>query len=156
MYYGYYETTDVYSPRNFDRFCRPFLEKLARMSHEADSVLCLQRSMGNTRQVDVLKELPIDILYDVEPGTGGDDLGILKAELGAKYTLWGGMDSTTVVNLGSISDIEDAIREAMELLSPGGGFVIRPIVWMERDLPMAKEKIEAAVEACKRYGTTTS
>ena len=154
MFFGYYDTPDVYSPKNFDRFCRPFLEKLCKMSHEADCLLCLQRSMGNTRQVDVLKEMAIDILYDVEPGISGDDLGILKVELGEKYTLWGGIDSTTVMNRGSIGDIENAVAEAMALLSPGNGFVIRPIPWMEDDLPGAKEEIETVVEACKKYGTT--
>ncbi len=150
MYFGYYETPDVYSPQRFERFCRPYLEKLGKMSHEASALFCLQRSMGNARQVDVLKRMPIDIFYDAEPGISGDDLGVLKAELGQKCTLWGGIDSTTVVNKGSMEDIDNAVREAMELLKPGGGFVIRPLAWMEHDLP--DEKIVGTVQACRKHG----
>ena len=153
MYYGYYETTDIYSPGNFDRFCRPFLEKLAGMSHQANCLFLLQRSMGNCRQLDVLKGMPIDILYDVEPGTGGEDMSLLKRELGSDYTLWGGIDSTTVINQGTIEDIDNAIRQAMELLSTGGGYVIRPIAWMENTLPDAASKVEAVIAACRQYGT---
>ena len=80
-------------------------------------------------------------------------MSLLKRELGSDYTLWGGIDSTTVINQGTIEDIDNAIRQAMELLSTGGGYVIRPIAWMENTLPDAASKVEAVIAACRQYGT---
>ena len=150
MHRGYYETPDYFSPEAYERFCRPFIEKLGKMAREAGALFALQRSEGNTRQVDVVKEMPIDILHDVEPGIGGEDLGKLKKELAGKTTLWGGVDSTLVINRGSPEDIDRAVREAIALCAAGGGFVIMPVAWIEPEGSF--EKIRTAVDAVKRYG----
>ena len=150
MHRGYYETPEYFSPERYDRFCRPFIEKLGKMTREAGALFALQRSEGNTTQVDLLAEMPVDILIDVEPGVGGEDLGRLKEELAGKTTLWGGVDSTLVINRGTAEDIDNAVRKAIEQCAAGGGFVIKPVAWIESDTPY--EKVQLAAEACKRHG----
>lgn len=150
MHRAYYETSEYFSPKLFDRYTRPFIERLGKLTREAGSRFALQRSEGNTRQIAQLKKLPIDILFDVEPGLGGEDMAMLKRELGGQLTLWGGVNSTVVVNQGTTEDIDRAVREAIETCAPGGGFVIMPIVWVDNDTPW--EKIQAAIAAVKRHG----
>gem|GEM_PF-873755 len=150
MHRGYYETPEYFSPENYDRFCRPALLQLGTMAHQAGARFALQRSRGNTPQIDLLKQLPIDILYDVEPGMGGEDLGRLKQELGGRTTLWGGIDSTLVVNRGTAADLEEAIRRAIDLCANNGGFVIMPIAWIEPGTP--PDKIAKAAAAVERHG----
>lgn len=150
MHRGYYETPEYFSPENYERFCRPLLVRLGTTARQAGARFALQRSQGNTRQVELLKQLPIDILYDVEPGIGGEDLGLLKRELRGLTTLWGGIDSTLVINRGTAADVERAVRDAIGFCAEGGGFVVMPIAWIE---PGTKpERVAAAAAAVNRYG----
>ena len=152
MHRGYYETPDYFSPNSYSRFCRPLIDRLGTMARESGTRFALQRSEGNTRHVDVLHSMPIDILFDVEPGIGGEDLHVLKNTVGKKMTLWGGVDSTTVMNFGSPHDIDAAIRQAVEVCARSGGFVIMPITWIQDGVPF--DHVRHAVSACLKYGAT--
>ncbi len=150
MHRGYYETPDYFSPTSYRRYCQPLIDRLGSMSRQTGTRFALQRSEGNTKQIELLRGMPIDILYDVDPGMGGEDLRRLTDELGDQMTLWGGIDSTLVVNRGSWDDIDHAIHEAMRLCAPGGGFVIMPLAWTEPNIPF--EKVQRTVAACVQYG----
>ena len=150
MHRGYYETPEYFTPETYRRFCRPVIETFGKMAREAGAVFALQRSEGNTRQADLLAEMPIDILFDVEPGTGGEDMSLLKRTLSGRTTLWGGVDSTAVITRGKVEEIDKAIETAIATCAPGGGFVIMPVVWVEADTPFTQ--VKTAIEAVMRHG----
>ena len=148
MHRGWYETPDYFGGERYNTFCRPLIEKLAAMCHEAGSQLAYQRTQGNTQSIDVLRDLPIDHLWGMEPGPGREDMAFLKREIGDRITLWGGAETTYTLNEGTPEDCRRVIQEAIETLAPGGGFVNMPTAYATQDAPAenVKTAIAAAIE----------
>ena len=153
MHASYYETIDYFGGPRWDEFCRPFIEKLANLCHQADTQLTMQRSEQNTAQLETLKTLPIDHIHGLEPGPGQEDMALLKREIGDRITLWGGVDTTNLVSTGTTAQIDAAVKEAIEICAPGGGFVILPTAWVMDDTP--HENVRAAIDAAIRYAGYT-
>jgi len=153
MHAGYYETVDYFGGARFTTFCRPFIEKVAAICHAAGTQLTMQRSEKNTEQIELLKTLPIDHIHGLEPGPGQEDMALLKREIGDRITLWGGMDTTYTVTRGTVEQIEAAVKEAIDICAPGGGFVIMPTAWVMDDTP--EENVKAAINAAIKFGSYT-
>ncbi|MFH0963714.1 MAG: uroporphyrinogen decarboxylase family protein [Planctomycetota bacterium] len=150
MHRGWYETPDYFGGERYLKFCKPLIEKLARMCHEAGVQLSYQRTQGNSKQIEVTRTLPIDHLWGPQPGSGQEDMALLKREIGDRITLWGGVETTYTVNEGMPAEIDAAVKKAMETCAPGGGYVVMPIEDVYGATPA--ENIRAAVEAAKKYG----
>ncbi len=150
MHRGWYETPDYFGGERYGTFCRPLIDRLAEACHQAGAQLTYQRTQGNTQSIDVLRDLPIDHLWGMEPGPGREDMGFLKREIGDRITLWGGVETTYTINEGSPDDVRTAVRETIEILAPGGGFVNMPTAYATTEAPV--ENIRAAIQASIEYG----
>ena len=150
LHRGWYETPDYFGGPRYNEFCRPLIDKLAKLCHQAGAQLGYQRTQGNTQSVDVLRDLPIDHLWGMEPGPGQEDMGFLKREIGDRVTLWGGVETTYTLNSGSPDDCRGVVAEAIETLAPGGGFVIMPTAYATYEAPA--ENVKAAIEAAIELG----
>ena len=67
-----------------------------------------------------------------------------------KACLLGTLD-TSVITLGTPGEVRDAVREAIEILAPDGGFILGPGCALGPETP--PENIHALVEAAHEYGT---
>ena len=153
LHAAYYETIDYFGGPRWDEFCRPFIEKVAQTCHEAGAQLTMQRSEQNTAQIETLKTLPIDHIHGLEPGPGQEDMFLLKRVIGDRITLWGGVDTTSIVSTGTVEQVNTAVRQAIETCAPGGGFVILPTAWAMDDAP--EENVRAAIDVAIKYGSYT-
>lgn len=74
----------------------------------------------------------------------------LKAEFGKDLTFWGaGVDTRSILNLGSPQQVKDQVRKNIEILSPGGGFVFNTIHNILPDVP--PQNVVAMFEAVDEY-----
>jgi uroporphyrinogen decarboxylase len=76
--------------------------------------------------LDLFKEMDIDILYGVDPVQGSADLRKVKQAIGDKICIWGGVNAAVTLT-GSKSGVENAVKNALETLAPGGGFILAAI-----------------------------
>ena len=150
MHRGWYETPDYFGGARYNEFCRPLIDKLAALCHQAGAQLSYQRTQGNTQSIDVLRDLPIDHLWGIEPGPGLDDMAFLKCEIGDRVTLWGGVETTYTINSGTPDDCRQAVAEAIEVLAPGGGYVIMPAAYATPEAP--DDNVYAAISAAIELG----
>ena len=58
---------------------------------------------------------------------------------------------TSVITLGTPGEVEDAVREALEILAPDSGFILGPGCALGPETP--PDNIRALVEAAHRYGS---
>jgi MtaA/CmuA family methyltransferase len=58
--------------------------------------------------------------------------------------------NTSLLLEGTPQEVEDACREAIEIMAPDSGFILGPGCAMDPDVPA--DKIHALVEAAKKYG----
>ena len=74
----------------------------------------------------------------------------LKKEFGKDITFWGGgADTRFVLNSGTPQQVIDHVRENIEILAPGGGFIFNTIHNILPDVP--PENILAMFKAIDYY-----
>ena len=96
-------------------------------------------------------EIGIDVLNPLQTSAAGMDARRIKAEYGRDLCFWGGgVDTQTTLPFGSLDEVRQEVRERLEILGPGGGFVFAPIHNIQPDIP--PEKILAIFETAAKYG----
>lgn len=87
----------------------------------------------------------------LEPPPMGDcDLGLIKKQFGHKISLMGNLHTTDVMLRGTVDDVEEASKAAIDAAAAGGGFILSTGDQCGRDTP--DENIFAMVEAARAYG----
>jgi uroporphyrinogen decarboxylase len=85
-----------------------------------------------------LIEAGVDILNPVQFTAKGMELRGLKKDFGNALTFWGGgVDTQTVLNNGTPQQVEDQVKEILDIMAPGGGFVFAPVHNIQEDVPAA-------------------
>ena len=111
---------DVVSPAVFRRFARPYQERLVR-ELAADGTFTVIHICGNTSAIlDQLAQYPacgFELDYKTDPARA-------KATAGRDHVLFGNIDPSGVLALGTVEQVRDASRRLIETWKPGGRFVL--------------------------------
>ena len=78
------------------------------------------------------------------------DLAAAKAAVGGKVALKGNIDAVSVIEKGSVAEVEAAVKAAIEAAGGGGGFILSS--GDSIPLPAPSENIAALVEYGRKYG----
>ena len=134
------------SPRDYHRFAMPQQRQLVNdvgarggivANHICgDTIPIFEDFMGTGAQI-----LEIDHVTDKQAA---------KDLARARTCLLGTLDTNTIT-LGTPSEIEDEVREAIAILAPDSGFIIGPGCALGPETPV--DNIHALIEATHRYGT---
>ena len=102
------------------------------------------------RLIPDLVEAGFEILNPVQTNARDMQPERLKQEFGREVTFWGGgVDTRSVLNFGTPAQVTENVKENIETLAPGGGFVFNPIHNILPDVP--PENILAMFEAVDEY-----
>lgn len=101
-----------------------------------------------------LLEIGVDMWDPVPPSVAGNDHAWLKREYGRDLSFIGGIDHPNVLVGGSANDVVEDVKRRIELLAPGGGFILGAAQTMTEDIPLAN--ILALYETALEYGKYTS
>ena len=142
---GWYDTTRFWSPALYRRFIKPRLAELVDMAHQAGVKFTYLMSCGVTPLLDDFIDMGIDLHQHLDPVQGGDDLATVKAKLGGKVAVLGGINSAITLGRGTKDEIRAAVNHAMEVMAPGGGFILSPVDCLFPDTPW--ESVETLIEA---------
>ncbi len=97
------------------------------------------------------EETDLTVIDPLEISPMGDcNLAELKKEFGAKIVLKGNLHTTDVMLYGSVQDVIDASKKAIDDAAEGGGFILSTGDQCGRDTPF--ENIRAMVETARTYG----
>jgi uroporphyrinogen decarboxylase len=81
----------------------------------------------------------------VDPVQGGDDLATVKAELSSRVAVLGGVNSAITLGRGTKEEIRAAVNHAVEVMAPGGGFILSPVDCLFPDTPW--ESVATLIDA---------
>jgi len=74
----------------------------------------------------------------------------LKERFGKQVTFWGGgIDTQQTLPFGTPEEIRQQVRERMEILGQGGGFIFNPIHNVQAGTPV--ENLTALYDAVREY-----
>jgi hypothetical protein len=133
---GWYETPDLWSPRLFRRMIAPILQREAALAHQGGAKFRYIMTMGSMPILEDFVQMGVDTLAGVDPLQGGADLQSVKQTLGGRVCIMGGMNAAITLGPGSSrEDIRQAVADAIQVLAPGGGFILYPVDQIFQDTP---------------------
>ena len=137
---------DVISPRMYEKYCLPYGKKVVSALQSDDFALAYHTCGNTTRIIEKMVATGAHILeFDYKC-----DKAAAKRATAGKTTLLGPIDPSGILHEGTVEDVERACREAIEVLAPGGGFILGPGCALPPSTPPAN--IDKLVECAKVYG----
>ena len=150
---AWYETTEFWTPETFKRIVAPTIKKEADLVHQAGRKYGYIITAAFHPILDTILDSDIDILIGLDPIEGkGTDMGTIKEKfLEKKKTIWGGVSGAVTVENGSEIETEKAVKNALNILTPGGGFILSPVDNVSDNTAKAWENTAVFMEAWKKY-----
>ena len=125
---GWYENMSFWSPDMYRRFMKPHLAKETRWAHGAGVKFAYINTCMYTQILEDIIEAGVDVLIGVDPVEDKKlDMRALKARSAGRLCLWGGGNGFVTVENGSPEQIREEVNAALDILAPGGGFILSPI-----------------------------
>ncbi|MDX9973828.1 MAG: uroporphyrinogen decarboxylase family protein, partial [FCB group bacterium] len=149
------QTGPLLGPELFDRFMAPHLKRLADLGHGYGLKVQMHCCGGFVPLIPAMIDAGIDGVHALQPCCHGMDLRALKAEFGAKMLFNGGIDSHHVLIDGTPESVRRNVRETLEFMMPGGGYV----GGASHDSILEETPVDnvlAMFDALEEFGTYTS
>lgn len=125
---------NVISPRTFERFSFPYLQKVFR-AWKAHGVTCsILHICGNSTSV---LDLYADTGADMVELDHAVDLGVAKARIGDRVVLVGNVDTVTELLQGTPEMVRASAQRCITQASAGGGFLLGSGCIVPRHTPIA-------------------
>lgn len=129
------------SPAAFDRHVAPRLAKLVELGHRHGAKVMFHTCGAVEPLIERLADLGVDILDPVQVRARGMDPVLLKRRHGGRIAFHGSIDTQYTLPKGSATDVAQEVRRMIDILGPGGGFVLAPSHVLQTDVPT--ENIES-------------
>ncbi|MBI5723559.1 MAG: hypothetical protein HZA50_06345 [Planctomycetes bacterium] len=117
------QTGPLLGPDLFSRFILPHLKRLIQLGHDYGLKTQLHSCGGIAPLIPLLIDTGLDSLQAVQCTCRGMDLAQLKAQFGDKIVFNGAIDSHHMLIDGSIDMVQQATRQTLDIMMPGGGYV---------------------------------
>jgi uroporphyrinogen decarboxylase len=117
------------SPKMYREFFKPRHKQMWSRAKELAPVKVMLHSCGGIRELlPDLIEAGLDATNPVQISCSGMDAGKLKADFGEKMVFWGGgCDTQQVLVNGTPDEVRRHVKEQVQILNPGGGFVFQQV-----------------------------
>jgi len=141
----------LFSPEVFKRLIKPYLRQISDKVHRHGKKFLLH-VCGSVRLLlpDII-DSGVDILEPIQRRVAGMNLESLKREYGKDLCFYGSVDLLQTLNKGTVEDVRSEVRRNIEILGPGGGFIIGPgHTYIQIDAPL--ENILAMYETAYQEG----
>ena len=84
------------------------------------------------------------------------DFPALKSATAGRAALWGGVNGFLTVEMGSTEEVVGAVRQAIDALAGGGGFILSPVDNVRDDSPKAWENVRVLIDFSRGAETWTT
>ncbi len=124
---AWYEGTDFWTPRSFQRMLKPRLAQMVAKAHANGVRFRYIITKGWKPLRKDLLEIGVDCITGVDPVQDRVDLAEVKSAIGGQVCLMGGVNSAILFSVYEEADIRQAVNEAIRLMAPGSGFILFPV-----------------------------
>jgi uroporphyrinogen decarboxylase len=126
----------MFSPACFDRFFVPRLQRFIDLAHEYGA-LAMLHSCGDTHEImPTFIEMGLDILDAMQPEPAGMNPAEIKRLYGDRLTFCGLISTQQTLPHGSVEDVRREVRERLEVMGRGGGYILSPAHCIQPDTPL--------------------
>lgn len=141
----------LFSKQMFQELYKPFYKRMNDWVHQNTNWKTWYHSCGGVFDImDDFVEMGVDILNPLQLSAGGMDAKKIKETYGDQLTFWGGgVDSQDTLPNGTPDEVRAQVKERLDILAPGGGYVFNSIHNIIGHVP--PENIAACFEAARAY-----
>jgi uroporphyrinogen decarboxylase len=125
------------SPAMYEEFFQPRHAKLWQRAKELADVKVMLHCCGGVQPLmRHLIAAGLDAINPVQISCAGMDAQGLKQDFGSDVTFWGGgCDTHRILSSGTPDQVRDHVRQQVQILKPGGGFVFQQVHNILADVP---------------------
>lgn len=140
------------SPTMYRELFKPRHAAMWRRAKELADVKVQLHCCGGVRPLlDDLIDAGLDAINPVQISCAGMDPAALKRDFGARLTFWGGgCDTHKILTFGTPDEIRRHVKQQIEILRPGGGFVFQQVHNILANVP--PENVIAMLDAVREFG----
>jgi uroporphyrinogen decarboxylase len=129
----------------------PFIREHAALVHEYEGIYHIYDDGKMMQTLGDYVDAGADVVETLTPPPVGDvDLAEAKRLYGDRTCLKGYTDLLYVIKMGTPETIEQAVREAIEIAAPGGGFILGSSDSIREGTPV--ENVKAYFRAAHKHG----
>jgi len=144
-----YRRGPIVSVKHFKEVFVPAIREPVRVFHRL-GVQMVKHTDGYLEPIlDELVGTGIDGLHSIEPAAGMD-IERVKARYGDRICLWGGVDLSYTLSLGTRDDVIKEVKNRIVSAAPGGGYILSSS--NSYSTAVKFENFKTMVEAGKKYG----
>lgn len=135
------------SPAMYREFFQPRERLMWKRAKELAPAKIMLHCCGGVRELlPGLIDAGLEAINPVQITCKGMDAGRLKADFGDRLTFWGGgCDTREILSHGTPAQVRQHVRQQVEIMRPGGGFVFQQVHNIMADVP--PENIVAMYDA---------
>ena len=143
---------ELIGPPMFQDLFAPYFSRIFSWIHEHTKWKVFFHCCGSIYNlIPIFIECGVDILNPVQCSAARMDPQTLKTEFGDRITFWGGgIDTQKVLPFGSIEEIQNQVKERIEIFGAQGGFVFTTVHNIQASIP--PENIAACFDAAFEHG----
>jgi len=142
----------LFSPELYRKIVKPRQKRLVQHIKSLSPAKVWYHTCGSV--VDYIPDLldnGIDILNPVQISAKNMDPRELKTRYGDRLVFWGGaIDTQHVLPFAAPSEVREHVRQNLEILMPGGGYVFNNVHNIQAGVPA--ENVVALFDAAREFG----
>lgn len=140
------------SPKMYREILKPLHADFIRFIKERTKAKVFFHTDGDVVPlIDDFIEIGVDILNPIQTSAGKmADLPMLKKRFGKNIVFCGAIDTHEVLPHGSPEQVRQEVKRVMEILGPGGGYMVASVHTIMTDVP--PENVLAMVDAVEEFG----
>lgn len=138
------------SAAHWETHLRAGFEGYIKIAHAAGVTVMHHTCGAIYRLLPKFIECGLDILQSLQPGVAEMDFKKIKAEFGKRICFQGGIGIQQALPFGTPEQVRAEVRERIEALAPGGGYIISTAHNIQGDTPV--ENVLALIEAYDEFG----
>ncbi len=142
----------LFSPQMFRELLKPHYKKAndAFKAAKPDIIPILHCDGAVSKLLGDISETGFEVFNPVQPGVPGHGPRELKERFGDTFVFWGAIDQQELLPNGADAELEADVREKIEILGAGGGYMISPAHIIQADV--TPERVGKFIGLCLEYG----
>jgi uroporphyrinogen decarboxylase len=123
-------------PQLYRKMVKPFHARYVQLIRQHTDAKILNHACGSIADlIEEYIEIGMDALNPVQVSAAGMSPQSLKQRFGDRIAFWGGIDTQSVLPKGRPEDVRQAVRETIQVMAKGGGYVLSAVHNVQDDVP---------------------
>lgn len=141
----------LFSVEMFRELFKPHYVRLVDAIKEAKSdIIPILHCDGAVKDLlDDIREIGFEVFNPVQPGVPGHGPREMKDNFGDKFAFWGAIDQQDLLPNGTDEEVEEEIRNRINILGENGGYMVAPAHIIQSDV--TPERVEKFIKYCIKH-----